>query len=395
HLAVHHLVVDGVSWRVLLEDLDRAYRARRDGGDGAAALPAKSSPLRQWAQRLHAHAADGGFDDERGYWARALPDRADPLPADLAGADTYASARSVTVRLSAADTAVLLRTLPETYRTQVNDVLLSALGRVLCGWSGQDRVVVDVEGHGREELFSDLDISRTVGWFTTRHPVALAVPAQADWDAVLKQVKEQLRAVPRHGLGHDALDRLGRIGTARGAAAQGRTAQGRTAQVSFNYLGRIAFPDGPDGLYRGTFRPLELDADPLVERPHALEVVGRLDGDALEFSWFYSDQRYLPSTVEALAGRFADTLADLARHAARPGAGGRTPSDFPLVRLDQAAVDRVVGAEPGAVEDVLPLTPTQTGMLFHALSQADSAAYFQQLTFVLEGVPDPDRLAAA
>ncbi|MER6397891.1 non-ribosomal peptide synthase/polyketide synthase [Kitasatospora sp. NPDC001603] len=390
HLAVHHLVVDGVSWRVLLEDLDRAYRARRDGGDGAAALPAKSSPLRQWAQRLHAHAADGGFDDERGYWARALPDRADPLPADLAGADTYASARSVTVRLSAADTAVLLRTLPETYRTQVNDVLLSALGRVLCGWSGQDRVVVDVEGHGREELFPDLDITRTVGWFTTRHPVALAVPAQADWDAVLKQVKEQLRAVPRHGLGHDVLDRLGRIGT-----AQGRTAQGRTAQVSFNYLGRIAFPDGPDGLYRGTFRPLELDADPLVERPHALEVVGRLDGDALEFSWSYSDQRYLPATVEALAGRFADTLADLARHAARPGAGGRTPSDFPLVRLDQAAVDRVVGAEPGAVEDVLPLTPTQTGMLFHALSQADSAAYFQQLTFVLEGVPDPDRLAAA
>ncbi len=386
HLAVHHLVVDGVSWRVLLEDLDRAYRARRDGGAEAVALPAKSSPLRQWAQRLHAHAAGGGFDDERGYWAQAVPDRTNQLPADLAGADTYASARSVTVRLSPADTAVLLRTLPETYRTQVNDVLLSALGRVLCGWSGQDRVVVDVEGHGREELFTDLDISRTVGWFTTRHPVALAVPAQADWDTVLKQVKEQLRAVPRHGLGHDVLRRLGRTGTA---------AQGPTAQVSFNYLGRIALPDGPDGLYRGTFRPLELDADPLVERPHVLEVVGHLDGDAMEFSWFYSDQRHLQSTVQALAGRFADALADLARHAAGPGACGRTPSDFPLVRFDQAAVDRVVGAEPGAVEDVLPLTPTQAGMLFHALSQDDSAAYFQQLTFVLEGVPDPDRLAAA
>ncbi|WP_329571195.1 non-ribosomal peptide synthetase [Kitasatospora sp. NBC_01266] len=387
HLAVHHLVVDGVSWRVLLEDLDRAYRARREGGDGTAALPAKSSPLRQWAQRLRAHAADGGFDDEQAYWAQAVPQCADPVPADLAdGTDTYASARSVTVRLSPADTAVLLRTLPDTYRTQVNDVLLSALGRVLCAASGQDRVLVDVEGHGREELFADLDISRTVGWFTTRHPVALAVPAEAGWDAVLKQVKEQLRAVPRHGLGHDVLRQLGRLGTA---------AQGAHAQVSFNYLGRIAFPEDPDGLYRGIVRPLELDADPLAKRPHALEVVGQLDGDVLEFTWFYAEGRHREATVAALAERFAEALADLARHAARPGAGGRTPSDFPLARLDQAAVDRIVGGEPGAVEDVLPLTPTQAGMLFHGLSQDDSGVYFQQLTFVLEGIADPDALASA
>ncbi|MBY8883645.1 non-ribosomal peptide synthase/polyketide synthase [Streptomyces sp. PTM05] len=384
HLAVHHLVVDGVSWRVLLEDLDRAYRARRDGGDGAAALPAKSSPLRHWAQRLNAYAADGGFDHEKDYWAQAAPDPERPFPADLHGDNTYASARSVTVRLSPADTTVLLRTLPDTYRTQVNDVLLSALGRTLCAAGAGERVVVDVEGHGREEIFADLDISRTVGWFTTRHPVALRVPAHADWDTVLKQVKEQLRAVPRHGLGHDALRHLARPGTAP---------RGPAAQISFNYLGRIDFPDAPDGLVRGTFRPLELDADPLAERPHALEVVGRLDGDALEFTWFYSDRLHHPATVEGLAAAFADALGDLARHAARPGAAGRTPSDFPLARLDQAAVDRIAGDEPGAVEDVLPLTPTQAGMLFHGLSQDDSGAYFQQLTFDLDGVPDPEALA--
>ncbi|MFD7589492.1 non-ribosomal peptide synthase/polyketide synthase [Kitasatospora sp. NPDC059811] len=391
HLAVHHLVVDGVSWRVLAEDLDAAYRARRDGRDGAAALPAKSSPLRQWGQRLGAYAAAGGFEDETEYWARAVPGQdgdapVDPFPADLAGADTHASARSVTVRLDAADTAALLRTLPDTYRTQANDVLLSALGRVLCGASGLERVVVDVEGHGREELFADLDLSRTVGWFTTRHPVALAVPAGADWDGVLKRVKEQLRAVPRRGLGFDALRHLGRPGTAPDAPA---------ARISFNYLGRMSFPQDAAGLYRGTFRPLELDADPHVERPHALEVVGRLDGDALEFSWFYSGAVHRRDTVEALARRFAAELADLARYAARPGAAGRTPSDFPLARLDQAAVDLITGDDPGAVEDVLPLTPTQSGMLFHGLAEEDSGAYFQQLDFVLDGVPDPGRLAAA
>ena len=385
HLAVHHLVVDGVSWRVLLEDLDRAYRARRAGEDGAAALPAKSSPLRQWARRLNAHAADGGFDDERGYWAEAVPGHEPALPAEpTGGPGTYAAQRSLSVRLNPEATSALLRTLPDTYRTQANDVLLSALGRALCGWSGRDRVVVDVEGHGREELFPELDISRTVGWFTTRYPVALTVPEDDGWDAVLKRVKEQLRAVPRHGLGHDALRRL----AAPGAAP--RTAE---AQISFNYLGRMDTSENPDGLYRGTVRPLELDADPAAERPHALEVVGQLVGDSLEFTWFYADRPGQEHTVADLAGRFADALADLARHAARPGAAGRTPSDFPLARLDQAAVDRITGADPAAVADVLPLTPTQAGMLFHGLSQDDRGVYVQQLTFVLDGVPDPAALA--
>ncbi len=386
HLAVHHLVVDGVSWRLLLEDLDRAYRARRAGRDGAAALPAKSSPLRQWARRLNAHAAAGGFDDERAYWAEAVPATGPALPAELRGGPgTYAEQRSLTVRLDAEATSALLRTLPDTYRTRANDVLLGALGRALCGWSGQGRVVVDVEGHGREELFDELDIGRTVGWFTTRHPVALAVPEDADWDTVLKQVKEQLRAVPRNGLGHDVLLRQA------GPGAPPRA----DAQISFNYLGRMDTPEDPDSLYRGTVRPLELDADPAAERPHAVEVVGQLVGDTLEFTWFYADLPGRESAVADLAGRFGDALTDLARHAALPGAAGRTPSDFPLARLDQAAVDRITGADPAAVADVLPLTPTQAGMLFHGLSQDDRGVYVQQLTFVLDGVPDPAAFAAA
>ncbi|APY90246.1 non-ribosomal peptide synthetase [Streptomyces alfalfae] len=387
HLAVHHLVVDGVSWRLLLEDLDRAYRARRAGEDGTAALPAKSSPLRQWARRLRGHAADGGFDDERAYWTEALPAAEDALPAELTGRPgAYAEQRALTVRLGAEATSALLRTLPDTYRTQANDVLLGALGRALCGWSGRERVVVDVEGHGREELFGELDISRTVGWFTTRYPVALAVPRDADWDTVLKQVKEQLRAVPRNGIGHDALLRLA------GDGAAPRTAG---ARISFNYLGRMDTPEDSGGLYRGTVRPLELDADPATERPHALEVVGRLVGDELEFTWFHAGPQDREDTVADLAGRFTDALTDLARHATRPGAAGRTPSDFPLARLDQTAVDRITGADPAAVADVLPLTPTQAGMLFHGLSQDDRGVYVQQLTFVLDGVPDPAALAAA
>ncbi|MEV3967397.1 non-ribosomal peptide synthase/polyketide synthase [Streptomyces sp. NPDC050698] len=387
HLSVHHLVVDGVSWRLLLEDLEHAYRARREGRDGAAALPRKSSPLRQWAERLAAHTAAGGFDDERAYWIREIEGAGAALPADREGTNTYASQRSVTVRLGPEDTEALLRTLPETYRTQANDVLLAALGRVLCGWSGHERVLVDVEGHGREELFADLDTSRTVGWFTTRHPVALAVPPEAGWDSVLKQVKEHLRAVPRHGIGHGALALPGRDGAPLPETG---------AQISFNYLGRFGLSEtSAEGLFRGLARPLELDADPASTRPHPLEVVGRLDGDSLEFTWFYSDRLHRPETVADLAERYADALAGLARYAARPGAAGRTPSDFPLARLDQDHVDRIAGEDPAGLEDVHPLTPTQAGMLFHRLSQADRGVYFQQLTFVLDGVPDPAVLAGA
>ncbi|MFG2094578.1 non-ribosomal peptide synthase/polyketide synthase [Streptomyces sp. NPDC048612] len=383
HLAVHHLVVDGVSWRLLLEDLDRAYGARRGGAD--AALPPKSSPLRHWARRLTGHTEGGGFQDETAYWTALARTCTPALPTDFTGDNTYASARSVTVRLTPQDTSVLLHTLPGAFRTQVNEVLLSGLGRVLHEWTGHDRVPVDLEGHGREELFDDVDLSRTVGWFTTRYPVALSVARDADWGTVLKSVKEQLRAVPRRGLGYGVQRYLLRPEGLPGTPAAG---------ISFNYLGQFGTPGGDGGLYRGPYRELALDADPAAQRPHALEVVGRLDGDALEFTWFYSAGLHHEETVSRLAGNFARALGDIARHGARPGAGGRTPSDFPLATLDQPTVDRLVG-DGTTVEDLHPLTPTQAGMLFHRLSQDDQSVYFQQLTFVLDGVPDPEAFAAA
>ena len=385
HLTVHHAVVDGVSWRILLEDLDTAYRALARGA--AAELPAPSSPLRRWARRLNDHAQAGGFDAEAAYWTGLVRDSDPSLPVDLdgaAGANTYASARSVTVTLDRDETTALLQTLPEVYRTQVNDVLLSALAQVLGRWTGRRSVPVDLEGHGREEIFEEVDLSRTVGWFTTRFPVALELP-EGDWGDVLKSVKEQLRAVPQRGLGYGALAHLART---EGIPA------GPAAGISFNYLGQFELPGDGDGLFRGLHRELALDADTEALRPHPLEVVGLVEDQRLAFTWFYSANLHTEETVGRLAGEFQRALRAIARHAAAPGAGGRTPSDFPLVSLDQGTVDRLVGDGSG-VEEIYPLTPTQAGMLFHGLSQDDRRAYFQQLTFVLDGVSDPRRLAAA
>lgn len=390
-LTAHHLVVDALSWRILTEDLCRAYRQAARGV--AVDLGPKTTSFSQWARRLAEHTAAGGFDDELDHWA-AVTGAATGiavLPTDGAGrtstgrastgrastgSNSTGSTRSVTVRLGAADTAALLRDVPGVYRTQVNDVLLAALADVLSRWTGRRRVVLDLEGHGREELFDDVDLSRTVGWFTTIFPVALDVPT-GGWDRVLKSVKEQLRAVPRRGIGYGALRYLaGRTMLAHPLA--------HASRVGFNYLGQLD----------GSHRELKLTADPDAPRAHVLDVVGKVERGCLELSWFYSRDLHAQGTIWSLAEGLVTALREIVRHCARPGAGGRTPSDFPLARLDQDTVDRLAG-DGHSVEDIYPLTPMQAGMAFHGLSQGDQGVYFQQVSFVLDGAPDSWALTGA
>ncbi|MEU4770393.1 condensation domain-containing protein, partial [Actinosynnema sp. NPDC023794] len=359
-LTAHHLVVDGVSWRVLVEDLTTAYRQARAGE--TVRVGRKTTSFRDWAIRLADHAVHG-FDAELAHWTAVAATPTD-IPVDRTGPNTVGSQREVTVRLTASETDALLRDVPGVYRTQVNDVLLTALGRVLADWTGRPRVLVDLEGHGREELFADVDLSRTVGWFTTVFPVALDLP-DGGWGEALKSVKEQLRAVPGRGLGYGALRHLA------------RTAPACDPKVSFNYLGR----------FDADQRDLQLSADPGAPRPHLLDVVGQVRGDRLEFSFHYSEHAHDRDTVAHLADGFAAALRGIVAHCAEPGTGGRTPSDFPLARLTQAEVDLITG------EDAYPLTPMQAGMVFHGLG--DKGVYFQQTTFVVDGVTDSAAFAAA
>ncbi|MGH3611415.1 MAG: amino acid adenylation domain-containing protein, partial [Pseudonocardia sp.] len=387
-LAVHHLVVDGVSWRVLLEDLGTAHRQVVDGEP--VDLGPRTTSFRDWALRLTEYAATGGCDGELGHWTGVVGDAAAsaPIPvssADGVGVNTVASTRSVSVRLDPEQTRALLTDVPGVYRTQVNDVLLAALGVVLAGWTGCERVLVDVEGHGREELFEGVDLSRTVGWFTTIFPVALELGGERDWGVRLKSVKEQLRGVPRRGIGYGALRYLTETIGLAGAAAP---------QVSFNYLGQFDRPATGDGLYHQMHGGMDSDADPESIRTHLLEIVGRVEHKCLELTWYYSQELHEDVTVARLAEAMVQALHEVVEHCSGPGAGGRTPSDFPLAHLDQSAVDALVG-DGRSVEDVYPLTPMQAGMAFHALSQREQGVYCEQMTFVLDGVPDPRVLGAA
>ncbi|MFJ3925912.1 amino acid adenylation domain-containing protein, partial [Streptomyces sp. NPDC090022] len=387
-LAVHHIVMDGVSWRVLLEDLATAYAQLAAGRP--ADLGPKTSSYQQWSRRLTDHVRSGGLDHEIEHWRAVDPGHAPALPVDHpAGRNVTAHERTVRVALTREETEALLQRVPSVYRTQINDVLVSALGRTLADWTGTDRLVLGLEGHGREELFEDLDLSRTVGWYTTHFPVALALPGGRGWDETVKAVKEQLRAVPGRGLGYDALRFLSPPGTPGHALAADPL-----PQISFNYLGQWDRTTADDGLVRDRLPALGLDHEPDEPRPYLLDVVGMVESGTLGFSWIFSGEVFDEATVQRVADAFRDALRALITHCLRPGSGGATPSDFPLARLDQAAVDRIVGDGTG-IEDIYPLTPMQSGMLFHTLAEPGSGAYFEQMSFLLDGVTDTALLERA
>ncbi|MCF5097848.1 amino acid adenylation domain-containing protein, partial [Pseudomonas gessardii] len=263
-IAIHHLVVDGVSWRVLLEDLQNVYRQLSDGQ--AVSLPAKTSAVRDWAARLQAYASSESLREELSLWQQQLAGPAVALPVDRAhGSLRHRDAETVSVRLDAERTRQLLQQAPSAYRTQVNDLLLTALARVLCRWSGHASTLVQLEGHGREALFDEIDLTRSVGWFTSAYPLRLT-PQEAGPGASIKAIKEQLRAVPHKGLGYGVLRYLADSPCRQAMAAL------PSASITFNYLGQ--FDQSFDS--QALFHPLETPAgpahDPDAPLPNALSV---------------------------------------------------------------------------------------------------------------------------
>jgi microcystin synthetase protein McyA len=255
-----------------------------------------------------------------------------PLPTDTpagAQANTLASTAVVSVDLDREQTAALLREVPPVYNTQINDLLLAALGQALADWSGRTRVLIDIEGHGREELFADIDLSRTVGWFTAIAPLALDLEGLREPGARIKSVKEQVRQVPQRGVGYGLLRYLGGDGEALEAQAP----------LLFNYLGQIERGEEAGAAWRLADEPAGAQASPRARQSHLLVLNAHIADGALTFEWSFSTNLYRRATVERLAAAVLEELRALIRHCLTPEAGGVTVSDFPLVQFDDATLD--------------------------------------------------------
>lgn len=352
-LLVHHLVVDGVSWRILQDDLVTCWEALSRGEEPR--LEPARTPFAHWSAVLATEAGRGRRMAEADAWQETL--RTDPAPlGGICALDRLAPERAectFTVTLPSEVTAPLLTGAPSLVNGTVNDVLLTGLALAVLAWrrgqgGGADdggAVLVDLEGHGREELTEGLDLSRTVGWFTSVYPVRFELGAVDTDDArsggaavgaALRQVKEALRAVPDKGIGHGLLRHLNSL-TGPALAARG------IPGIGFNYLGR--FPMGEEADWAAApGHDFALDsADEGLPMAHAVEVNSAAHegpgGLVLTATWTWADNAYRAEQVRALADEWFAMLTAVAAHAQRPGAGGLTPSDVSLSGISQADLD--------------------------------------------------------
>ncbi|WP_235981157.1 condensation domain-containing protein, partial [Streptomyces albidus (ex Kaewkla and Franco 2022)] len=414
----HHLSVDGVSWRILVPDLAAAYEAF-EAGNEPRLQPVETS-LRHWARSLSAQAREEQRLAELPLWTEMLDTPGPQLasrPLDPAR-DTTGRARSHLLTYGAERAKHLFTTIPAAFHCEINDVLLTALAlavRRCLGTEGD--VLIDVEGHGREPVVPGADLSRTVGWFTSMYPVRLA-PGEAGESTTAKgvgrelgralgRVKEQLRAIPDKGIGFGMLRYLNPETSLSLAAAPQR-------HIGFNYFGRFLLPaaagerdwaPAPE-----TTMSAGADADMPLTHPLSINALTQdaQDGTELSVSFVWPEGVVDEETVRDVADAWFEILDSLAEYATQPGAGGRTPSDFPLVTLDQGEIDALEETHPD-LEEILPLSPLQQGMLYHVLlgaltgdedgtEEGDEARhnlYTVQLSLDLEGALDAERMRDA
>ena len=362
-LVAHHIVVDGVSWRILLADIEQAWQQYQSGQP--IVLGPKTSSFQAWGTALAEHAQS--LDSERAYWLSQFEQPVAPLPVDTPAEHvTWSTTKTAKVRLDAAQTQALLQRCAPVYRTTINELLLSGVYLGFRKWTGNDGVRVALEGHGREPLFDHLDTTQTVGWFTTSYPLTLS--ANGDVAGVIKSVKEQYRAIPNNGIGFGLLRHVVRDEQLVAAA--------KPAEVLFNYLGQL----DQSVTRESVLRPASEAMGPAMNveglRGHRLGLNGRVSGGVLEFTLDYSALEYRAESMATLAAHIEEGLRSVIEHCLTIERGDFTPSDFPLAKVTQERLDAWQQSHPNLTR-LYPATGMQEGMFFHSL--LDRGAYVTQI----------------
>ncbi|WP_329082496.1 non-ribosomal peptide synthetase [Streptosporangium sp. NBC_01469] len=354
-LAVHHLAIDGVSWRILLQDLADAYRSL--AASERVILPLKTTSYQAWSARLQHYATTAAASGELAYWTR--PRSATLIPRDRAGENTIASFDSVAVTLDSDETASLLRDVPRVFDARINDLLLTAVAHAIRTWTGEPAALVALEGHGREDLFDDVDLSRTVGWFTSIFPIELRLAAQSGLVECLASVQEQLAEVPHHGVGYGILRYWGTDRT------QDSLRAAAWPEISFNYLGQFDSEASGFGRLADEAEPRGGSVGPDGERAHLIDITASVHEGLMSLSISYSRNVHKTQTAAKLAQDMAAALRTLVEAARK-----------------EASV-----ANPHEVErEAYGLSPMQAGMLFQSL--ADTADVSEVRPYVVQFVDE-------
>ncbi|WP_070105668.1 non-ribosomal peptide synthetase [Burkholderia plantarii] len=377
-LVIHHLAVDGVSWRILLADLAAGYAAATEGR--AIVLDA-ALPWSVWAAAQRDAATPARLAAALPAWQAALAGAVVPLDAPASSA---ATSDVVDWKLEREATDALRRAAPRAYRLGIDELLLAALARAMAATFGGDGALIALEGHGRDiHDRHDLDPSRTVGWFTTRYPAWL--PAPADDAAALIDAKARLRALPDGGASWGWLQAYG------DAAAHAALAALPVPRVSFNYLGQFDGSLADDGPFGFATEPSGAQQPADEALAYAVDINGMIVDGRLSFAWRFDPARVSPERQHALVAAFDREVARFVAHCEQ-AAPRATAADFPRAAISEADFD-ALGLAAVALDDLYPATPLQQGLLFHSL--LERGAYLNRKRLTLRGEVDIDAMRRA
>ncbi|HEU4653813.1 MAG TPA: amino acid adenylation domain-containing protein, partial [Steroidobacteraceae bacterium] len=323
---IHHLLVDGVSWRILLDDLQANYLALEAGRK--ISLPRKSTSYQRWSELLASYATSLKDSAESKYWRTRGWTECGRLPYDGPGPNRREALKYIYKEMSASETEALLGDVATYSRVKPNELLLTALAQTLAHWMSNDRVLIDLEGHGREGLFAAVDVSRTVGCFTSLFPLALDLRGMNEPYAALMEVKQQLRSVPNQGIGY---------GIQRYLAKD--LLDVPSAQVSFNYLGRLDHERTEGALFEVAQQSTGQAESLQGLRTHLLNVSASIWNGQLQMRWAYCADVHSSFTIETIADQTIERVRDLVASCLEDDVS-LDPTDFPLIELGSATVTK-------------------------------------------------------
>jgi iturin family lipopeptide synthetase B len=383
-IAIHHLVIDGVSWRILFEDIDTLYHQLKKGEKPA--LPAKTDSFKLWSEKLSLYADSQTFLKEKTYWAQLESQAVPAVNKDFSIKDNHVKdTRGLSFTLEKQETQLLLTKVNRVFQTGINDILLTALGLAIKKTFGQDRVLLTLEGHGREEIFEDVDTGRTVGWFTSEYPVLMDMSFSGDPGRQVREIKETLRRIPNKGIGYGILKYLTDKEHKKDIQFKLKP------QISFNYLGQFDADIEQKSFFEIAKESGGNTGSLKDQRAYELDVSGMITNQRLTMTISYNETHFKPGTMAALSNHLQSQLENIIAFCSSKENIELTPSDFTYKGLTIESIDRLMELYPD-IEDLYPLTPMQEGMLFHALVDDNSYSYFEQISYRLQGELDMGRV---
>lgn len=377
-IVIHHLAVDGVSWRIILEDLNKACKQLQNNQE--VKLGAKTSSFKQWSERLQKFANSSLLSSEIPFWKKVAQTKVKNIDIDIAeGENTVESAKDITLKLTREQTALLIQSAGKAYKTEINDLLLTALTTSVCKQTGDTAIKIKLEGHGRETIAEDTDVSRTAGWFTTLYPVCLQ-KTENTLTGIIKSIKEQLRRIPNKGLGYGVLRYLH-----SDEELKELLKENEDNTISFNYLGQF-----DNAVNTGYFSNAKESPGQAIGTENArsslIDVNAIVIDKELNITFTYSRNLHNRTTIERLVENYLNDLKEVITHCTLHGNCGFTPSDFPLCSISQKELEQIENIYTVQnIESIYPLSPTQEAMLYSAVNSNDPEMGVTQTMFDIKG----------